>query len=179
MVIGYVDGVPHRLHAVESFDIYPGQRYSVFVTADQPIGNYWIRATAGVTGVPGHVRGNPNFDSDLRGVLRYEGAPLVEPPLDGSSEGVSGLGHLNLRDLSVFTLPNPRLLGNSRPDVVFDLTFREDRNGLTESVEWRINDVVVTKHTQHAGSQEGTQADSCCNDGAHVSQLYPRRLSPS
>jgi FtsP/CotA-like multicopper oxidase with cupredoxin domain len=167
MVIGYVDGVPHRLLPVESFDIYPGQRYSVFVTADQPIGNYWIRATAGEAGVPGHVRGNPNFDSDLRGVLRYEGAPLVEPPLDGSAEGVSGLGHFDVRDLSVYTLPDPRLMGNTPPDLVFDMKFREDRNGITEAVEWRINDIAV-RHSRQTHKQASRQAGSCSRRGAHV-----------
>ncbi|KAH8823797.1 laccase [Flagelloscypha sp. PMI_526] len=56
---------------VDSFDIMAGQRYSVVVTADQPIGNYWLRAS---------VKGESTFDGGTdSAILRYVGAPIAEP----------------------------------------------------------------------------------------------------
>jgi iron transport multicopper oxidase len=34
------DGVEHQPHTVDSLTIFPGQRYSVVVQANQPVGNY-------------------------------------------------------------------------------------------------------------------------------------------
>lgn len=39
-----VDGISHVPHTVDGFDIYIGQRYSVVLTANQAVKNYWIRA---------------------------------------------------------------------------------------------------------------------------------------
>ena len=136
-----VDGVPQRPLTVSSIDIYPAQRYSVVVVADQPVGNYWIRAEAGEIGVPGHVRNNPNFDPDARAILRYEGAADAEPGED--SRRVNEFGSLDIRDLSVFTLPDPRLQGDSPPDVRVELKFNQDRNEVTRAVQWRVNNIAV------------------------------------
>ncbi|KAH8818673.1 laccase [Flagelloscypha sp. PMI_526] len=57
--------------AVDSFDIFAGQRYSVILTADQDVGNYWIRAAPlGVSTFQGGI------DS---AILRYVGAEDEEP----------------------------------------------------------------------------------------------------
>jgi iron transport multicopper oxidase len=136
-----VDGVPQRPLTVSSIDIYPAQRYTVVVAADQPVGNYWIRAEAGEIGVPGHVRNNPNFDPDARAILRYEGAPDAEPGED--SRRVNEFGSLDIRDLSVFSLPDPRLQGDSPPDVRVELKFNQDRNEVTRAVQWRVNNIAV------------------------------------
>jgi len=72
------DGIAHEPLEVDQFDIYAAQRYSAILTANQPVGNYWIRAplTGGVAG----PTGNPNLDVSLiKAVLRYAGAPDEEP----------------------------------------------------------------------------------------------------
>jgi iron transport multicopper oxidase len=145
MTILYVDGVPHQPLTVSRFDVYPAQRYTVVITANQTIGNYWIRTEAGRVGVPGAVLENPNFDPDIRAILRYEGAPEVDP----TSLVTDEFGDLEIRDLSAFALTDPRLQGDTPPDVVFELKFREDRNE-NGSGEWQINEIAVS-HNRHAG----------------------------
>jgi iron transport multicopper oxidase len=146
MTIFYADGVPHQGLKVSSFDIYPGERYSVVITANQTIGNYWIRTESGRVGVPGHTRKNPNFDPDIRAILRYEGAPEVDPTSEESNE----FGLLDIRDLSAVKLEDPRLQGDTPPDYVFELKFREDRNE-AGGVEWQINEIGV-RHDSREGS---------------------------
>ncbi|KAH9484506.1 Laccase [Psilocybe cubensis] len=65
--------VPVR--AIDALTIFAGQRYSVVIVANQPIGNYWIRAQRGV------VQGNVDpFEGGLNSaILRYKGAEEVEP----------------------------------------------------------------------------------------------------
>ncbi|KAF8893244.1 laccase [Mucidula mucida] len=71
-----LDGVEHDPVTVENVDVYAAQRVSVIVKADQPVGNYWMRAP--LTG--GSPARNPNLDPNLtRAILRYAGAPKVEP----------------------------------------------------------------------------------------------------
>lgn len=52
--------------------VFPGQRYSVVVTANQTVGNYWIRASADLL--------NRTFEGGLNSaILRYEGANNEDP----------------------------------------------------------------------------------------------------
>lgn len=56
---------------VDSIQIFPGQRYSFILDANQTVDNYWIRANPNV---------RPTFESGLNSaILRYAGAPLSEP----------------------------------------------------------------------------------------------------
>ena len=81
------------------------------------------------------------FDPDARAILRYEGAADAEPGED--SRRVNEFGSLDIRDLSVFTLPDPRLQGDSPPDVRVELKFNQDRNEVTRAVQWRVNNIAV------------------------------------
>lgn len=59
---------------VDSLQIHAGQRYSVVLTANQPVGNYWIRANPSLPlGSPGFLGGRNSA------ILRYAGALPVEP----------------------------------------------------------------------------------------------------
>ncbi|KAF5378072.1 hypothetical protein D9615_007511 [Tricholomella constricta] len=70
------DGIEHDPVTVQNVDVYAAQRVSVILHADQPVDNYWIRAPP--TG--GSPARNPNFDPSLtKAILRYKGAPNVEP----------------------------------------------------------------------------------------------------
>ena len=40
------DGIETQPLLVDQLEIFPGQRYSVIVEANQPIDTYWIRANA-------------------------------------------------------------------------------------------------------------------------------------
>ncbi|KAG5648309.1 hypothetical protein DXG03_004881 [Asterophora parasitica] len=66
------DGEYTRPLTVDSLEIFAGQRYSVIFTADQAVGNYWLRANPD--------RGNPGYDGGRnQAILRYIGAPAADP----------------------------------------------------------------------------------------------------
>ncbi|KAJ6513666.1 yellow laccase [Mycena vitilis] len=67
-----VDSVNHLPLTVDSIQIFAGQRYSFVLTANKPVGNYWIRTVAN-----GGVAG---FDNGINSaILRYVGAPVQDP----------------------------------------------------------------------------------------------------
>ncbi|KAJ7164376.1 putative laccase 1d precursor [Mycena filopes] len=71
-----LDGVEHDPVPFQNADVYAAQRISVILHANQSVSNYWIRAPP--TG--GSPANNPNFNPNLTlAILRYEGAPAVEP----------------------------------------------------------------------------------------------------
>ncbi|KAJ7686168.1 Cu-oxidase-domain-containing protein [Mycena rosella] len=75
------DGEALVPHVVNALDMLAGQRYSVVLTANQPIANYWIQ-TPFVGGAPAR---NLNQNITLsRAILRYAGAPIADPttPMD-------------------------------------------------------------------------------------------------
>ncbi|GLB43342.1 putative multicopper oxidase family protein [Lyophyllum shimeji] len=66
------DGEETAPLVVDSFQVFAGQRYSAIMAADQPVGNYWIRANPD--------RGNQGFAGGINSaILRYAGAPVAEP----------------------------------------------------------------------------------------------------
>ncbi|KAF9224239.1 Cu-oxidase-domain-containing protein [Gyrodon lividus] len=109
MTIIEADGIETVPVEVDSLPVLAGQRYSVVVTADRPVGNYWIRA------LPHH--GNQTFDHGRNSaVLRYAGAPMQEPmtkqspfvaPFDEShlhplkNPGVPGVPELGKADVTI------------------------------------------------------------------------------
>ena len=57
---------------VDSLQILAGQRYSVVLTANQSVDNYWIRALPNTA--------NSTFNGGQNSaILRYQGAPVAEP----------------------------------------------------------------------------------------------------
>lgn len=72
MTIIEADGNEVEPVTVDSIPVFAGQRYSVVVNADQPVGNYWIRALSN------HL--NQTFDGgQSSAILRYAGAPIEDP----------------------------------------------------------------------------------------------------
>ncbi|THH13854.1 hypothetical protein EW146_g6418 [Bondarzewia mesenterica] len=72
MTIIEVDGNNVKPLVVDSLQIFASQRYSVVVSANQKIDNYWIRAN------PNTI--SPGFDNGRNSaILRYSGAPAVDP----------------------------------------------------------------------------------------------------
>ena len=72
MSIIEADAINHAPLAVDSIQIFAGQRYSFVLAADQAVDNYWIRALPN--------KGTTTFDGGINSaILRYVGAPAVEP----------------------------------------------------------------------------------------------------
>ncbi|KAG6909528.1 hypothetical protein DXG01_017085 [Tephrocybe rancida] len=126
-----VDGISHVPLTVDRFMIYVGQRYSVVLTANQAVKNYWIRAPMSLQ----HSSDNDNLDTgNVYAVLHYNGAPSAEPT---TSPG-SGSGTL-LQEYMLAALVNPGAPGGSAPaDRTIDLQFSQDNDGRTE---WKVNGI--------------------------------------
>ena len=85
---------------VDSLQIYAGQRYSVVFEANQPVGNYWLRANPDSRGLPG-------FDGQRNlAILRYAGATTADP----TTTQTPNVRPLVETDLSPLT--NPAAPGN-------------------------------------------------------------------
>ena len=91
MTIIEADAVNTQPYVVDSVPIFAGQRYSFVLEANQPIDNYWIRANPS--------SGTLGFDGGLNSaILRYVGAPLVEPTTNATSSTMA-LNESELRTL--------------------------------------------------------------------------------
>lgn len=111
-----VDGVNVQPLVVDSIQIFSGQRYSFVLNANQPIGNYWIRANPDV--------GNSGFADDINsGILRYLGAPNQEPT-KSQTPSSNPLLETNLHPLSNPAAPGKPWAGGA--DEVLNLAFTLD-----------------------------------------------------
>ena len=111
MTIIEADGVETMPEEVDWLQILAGQRYSVVVTANQPVDNYWMRA------LPNH--GNRTFiDGQNSAILRYAGAPSRDPT---TSQGpvVAHFEESHLHPLESNTPPGVPEVGKA--DVVLTL----------------------------------------------------------
>jgi len=119
------DGQAHQPYEVDEIDIFPGQRYSVIINTNQPIGNYWFRATP----TPQINNFATSTDAGLNNaVFRYLGAPNEEPttPFVASTNA--------LVEANLVPLTNPAAPGGSGPPD-FALNLVIGFNG----TEWSIN----------------------------------------
>ncbi|KAI0030502.1 laccase [Vararia minispora EC-137] len=67
-----VDGVNHQPLLIDNVQIFAAQRYSLVMAANQPVGNYWIRAQ------PNNI--NASFaNGQNSAILRYSGAAVADP----------------------------------------------------------------------------------------------------
>ncbi|PAV23691.1 laccase [Pyrrhoderma noxium] len=128
MTVIEADGVETESVTVNSLVIYAGQRYSVVVTANQTVGNYWIRAnpSAGTTGFT---------DGINSAILRYSGADDEEPTTIQNTEGTT------LDEADLHPLENPGAPGEAvSGGVDYALNFDIGIN-LTSGLHM-VNDVV-------------------------------------
>lgn len=113
MTIIEADGIETEPMVVDSLPVFPGQRYSVVVTANQAVGNYWIRASADLL--------NRTFEGGLNSaILRYEGAADEDPTTEEGpydldfnqsilttldSAGVPGTPEVGKADVNINLIP--------------------------------------------------------------------------
>ncbi|KAI0285664.1 laccase T2 copper depleted [Russula brevipes] len=134
MTIIEVDGTNVKPIVVDSLDIFPGQRYSLVVNANQRVDNYWIRSR------PDDVRGR-HFDfaglTNLA-VLHYAGAPDANPTVDPTVN--VPVSQIPLVETDLHPLVSSPVPGKPTPrgaDINIDLsvvfnttTFKFDVNGV-------------------------------------------------
>ncbi|KAF9266465.1 putative laccase 1d precursor [Marasmius fiardii PR-910] len=126
------DGVEHDPVTVQNVDIFAAQRISAILNANQPVGNYWIRAPI-TGGAAASAGGNPNLDPALtKAILRYRGAPNVEPTTN-NTPGVK----LDDAQMHPIAQEHPGKLGAGPPDIAFTLNISQpnppffDINGIS------------------------------------------------
>lgn len=68
-----MDFVPITPYTTTMLDINMGQRYDVVVTADQEVGDYWIRA------IPQLSCSSNAMTDNIRGILRYDSTSTASP----------------------------------------------------------------------------------------------------
>ncbi|CCM02635.1 uncharacterized protein FIBRA_04739 [Fibroporia radiculosa] len=102
------------LSGIDSIQIFASQRYSFILEANQPIGNYWIRAAQETLGTPVPQSG--------MAILRYEGAPDAYPETDATPSQFP-LFEPDLHALTDPTPPGLPTLDGVDVDLNLDVTF--------------------------------------------------------
>nr|3T6V_A Chain A, Laccase [Steccherinum ochraceum]3T6V_B Chain B, Laccase [Steccherinum ochraceum]3T6V_C Chain C, Laccase [Steccherinum ochraceum]3T6W_A Chain A, Laccase [Steccherinum ochraceum]3T6W_B Chain B, Laccase [Steccherinum ochraceum]3T6W_C Chain C, Laccase [Steccherinum ochraceum]3T6X_A Chain A, Laccase [Steccherinum ochraceum]3T6X_B Chain B, Laccase [Steccherinum ochraceum]3T6X_C Chain C, Laccase [Steccherinum ochraceum]3T6Z_A Chain A, Laccase [Steccherinum ochraceum]3T6Z_B Chain B, L len=101
MTIIETDGVDSQELTVDEIQIFAAQRYSFVLNANQPVGNYWIRANPN--------SGGEGFDGGINSaILRYDGATTADPVTVASTVHTKCLIETDLHPLSRNGVPgNP------------------------------------------------------------------------
>jgi iron transport multicopper oxidase len=103
MTVIEADGELTKPVVVDNIQIHVGQRYSVVVKANQPVGNYWIRSNPDQRALPG-------FENKRNlAILRYAGAPVADPgPVPSNHTSTSR----PLKEVDLHALIHPVVPGN-------------------------------------------------------------------
>jgi FtsP/CotA-like multicopper oxidase with cupredoxin domain len=100
MTVIAVDGIPTMPSTVDTVPLDLGERCDVIVEMNQPVGNYWLRASTL----------DPRGQDGVRAIVRYAGAPAVEPAATPANWGAE-LDYNALRARAGFQVPAPDLVG--------------------------------------------------------------------
>ncbi|KAA1479404.1 laccase [Dentipellis sp. KUC8613] len=135
MTIIEVDGGNVKPLRVDSIQILAAQRYSFILEANQPVGNYWMRAIS-----------NRNYSNDSipgvdSAILRYKGAPNKEPT-SKSKKSVIPLVESNLHPLVPTPVPGVLAPGGADQTIKLDVTFANS-SFLMNGVTWNPTDMPL------------------------------------
>jgi iron transport multicopper oxidase len=109
---------------VDSVRVFAGQRYSAVFRANQPVGNYWIRADPDARGLPGFDGGRNSA------ILRYHGAPIADPTTT-QTPNVRPLKETDLRPLTNPAAPGLPYVGGADVTLSIELGFDFNVFGFT------------------------------------------------
>ena len=114
------DGQSNEPLTVDSLQIFAAQRYSFVLNANQPVGNYWIRANPNLPSVAGFTGGINSA------ILRYKGAPNEEPAAPGAQPNANFLNENKLR--SPKPVPGKPVPGGADHVLNMTIGFNADGN---------------------------------------------------
>ncbi|KAJ7127291.1 Cu-oxidase-domain-containing protein [Mycena crocata] len=160
------DGEALTPHTTNAIDLLAGQRYSVVVTANQPVANYWINAPF----VGGNPANNLNQNATLsRAILRYAGAPIADPT----------------GPMEITPFPNSLVEGDLRPLVPqaappSDVNMTLDLEVIAGKAIWNVNNVsyVAPKTPTLVKVLEGasTEADFNVTENTDDDDAHPLHM---
>lgn len=114
MTIIEADGQNTVAHTVDLITIHPAQRYSFVLNANQPVNNYWIRASPNL--------GSASTDDGINSaILRYAGAAVADPTTTQSTS-TAPLAEWDLHAYGL-TPEAPGVSGVGNADVNLNLGF--------------------------------------------------------
>ena len=100
---------------VDQIQILAGQRYSVVLVADKPVGNYWIRSLPSISTTGG-------FDGGVNSaILRYVGAPVADPTTP-NTKSKNPMVETNLHALTNPGAPGTPGYGNADINLNLEVT---------------------------------------------------------
>ncbi|KAI0056143.1 laccase [Artomyces pyxidatus] len=118
MTIIEVDGGNVEPLLVDQIQIFAAQRYSVVVTANQPINNYWIRS------IPNHQ--GASIEGGLNAaILRYRGAPEQDPATSDTG-GILPLIETNLHPFEKSVVPGKPFPGGADININLNVVLNSD-----------------------------------------------------
>ncbi|KAG5650824.1 hypothetical protein H0H81_010901 [Sphagnurus paluster] len=110
-----VDGINVQPLTVDSIQIFAGQRFSFVLNADQPIGNYWVRAKPNI--------GTTDFTGGINSaILRYIRAAKVDPKTSQTLNNKPML-ETNLRPLTNAAAPGRPVAGGADVSINLAVSF--------------------------------------------------------
>ncbi|KAK7055305.1 multicopper oxidase/laccase [Favolaschia claudopus] len=129
MTVIEADGVSTQPLCVDSMQVFTGQRYSFVLNANQKADNYWIRIVPNI--------GDTSFDGGVNSaILRYTGAPKVEPKPTAAPVSKKPLLETNLHPLVPVPVPGRPYPGGA--DMSINLKMGLD---LTAAPRYTMNNV--------------------------------------
>ncbi|THH16945.1 hypothetical protein EW146_g3773 [Bondarzewia mesenterica] len=127
------DGISTKPLLVDSIHIFASQRYSFILRADQPVGNYWIRAQPNL--------GTTTFDGGLNmAILRYSGANGTDPTTNQTTS-VIPLNETDLHPLVPTIVPGLPEQGGADITINLDVVFN------ASLLEFTVNGVPFSPPT--------------------------------
>ncbi|EIW75316.1 laccase [Coniophora puteana RWD-64-598 SS2] len=156
MTVIETDGIEIDPVEVDSISVFAAQRYSVVVTANQPIDNYWIRLTSENT--------TSTFINGMNSaIFRYKGAPDADPT-NSTVTSTTPLIDSNIHPLINPGAPGVHEIGQADVNINLDLGFN-----LTNTVNpyFFINNVTFFNPDVPVLLQ-------ILNGAVHPSQLLPK-----
>jgi len=128
-----VEGQNTYPYTVDNIMIHAGQRYSLVLNANQPVGNYWIRAlpSSGFANLSTGFGGGTNS-----AILRYKGARIVDPTTTQKVNGVR-LREANIRPLNNAKAPGKPFPGGADLSINLGITVNAtDRRYSINGASW-------------------------------------------
>lgn len=109
-----------------------GQRYSAVLNANQPVGNYWVRALPNI----GKQNLSSTFENGVNsGILRYKGAPNTEPK-STQQKTANKLKEVDLHPLLPTLAPGKPIVNGA--DTTFNLTLDFNMSSFKFSIDKQV-----------------------------------------